>query len=1418
MAKIKFETGQIVEFNGTPTSQDVEEVSRSLGIQKPISSNKKAVVSERDERISQGLPVGKKADGSPTLAGSIVREIAKMPVKAALSVARPIIDPLNKKGGLSVNTKYLGNVGDYGTEIEKRTDVLADKYKAGDISLGRALVGGAGAGALQAMDFASVLPIGGATGALAKGALPTIAEQGVLRTAGKAVIPTTKQALKEAAIRGGAVSGGYDLSEQLASGEKINPLQTAGATAFGTAADFGFTKAFPEIVKKATGVKLALSPKGKEDRIINKIENEIFNIQNNYVKTRRKADFAKDGLLSNRQRVAASGVLDGAVDENGLIRTKQPGGAVEKYRAGAIDGREGIVRQILEKENNSISPEDLRKVLIQSIENDPFIKGADKISALNKINSEIEGYIKNADGNIPLTEVHDAKIASGKNVKDFATPGETKSYLKALNKGLKEAVENGSQEDIKAINKELSKFYADIDLLDSLDGARVKGGKLGRYTAQIGGNLVGAIAGNAVGGPVGGPVGAVIGGEIANTMKGNAFKKTFPGLKNPFFQKSEILENAATNARKPKLPPLLGAGKGFENNAGIQLPAPKKPVSFEPRAKVVNTEPAKKQLALPKPKEKVIELPKNVTKSTLGSDSTEKAFIRNTNDRRKVIQNPNKKAVDLPKTNKAIQAAKDYIEKKGGQNSAYAMVGIEVDEDGNISFNPEKAAIGFAAGGFAQTKAGKELFQGFSDLSLKTLERMAGKAKVSKQFILDQLKREDVVKPERELMESILKDLPDDVNVKDFANRVKTELLPLKRKSSIPSNIDTDSVDTYLQAKNKYPGQFAVKFQSTALPDELRGNVKNYSEHLYDSPIKTKAGDTHFGNMTDNYFAHSRIEDMADGKTRRVIELQSDLMQKGNLEREGPKIDNLTRQEFEKGMTPDEVARYREAYRVNKEEYTVPLSTADANPNYKAKIMSSRKTIDELENKAYPIVTKARQAEVAKLQPYENDWFKRIIPEEVKSAAVDGKERVLFPTGETAMKIEGLGDTGMWHNWSAQRLSHPTMEGVRGPAPLLSADNMKVGNVVVERNHNITGQQSEWIITDVLGDGKFKAVQKDTIMNMEEYLSPLGYNSPDTINFNDPKIKELFNSEFRLETEQFDISGKVDTNNPIYRFYDGDVRKYLKRFNATEITDDKGVKWLEVKVTPEMKEMPVGAFGYIEPGTRPKIEIPKAKKKVTLPKATSPLEEEAKKYKSAEEFVKAKQSLEFKQTKRKFDKRLDEAYESMDSEEMLTDAGSMSYRDFVKKYEAYNLDGGGLSNGEKAAHTIAPKWDIFPTEHESWSKFMDNESGMSDKYSKAKGIKLAQGYYDKSFSPPLVEEINGKYYVLDGHHRVANLLAEGQDSIPVYLDKKSLKNIWEKMSGKKIEYTKEKQTYEELFPRVESKQELEKIWNKAKKK
>ena len=76
------------------------------------------------------------------------------------------------------------------------------------------------------------------------------------------------------------------------------------------------------------------------------------------------------------------------------------------------------------------------------------------------------------------------------------------------------------------------------------------------------------------------------------------------------------------------------------------------------------------------------------------------------------------------------------------------------------------------------------------------------------------------------------------------------------------------------------------------------------------------------------------------------------------------------------------------------------------------------------------------------------------------------------------------------------------------------------------------------------------------------------------------RAKEIENAR-----ESFDISGKIDTDNPIYRFYEKEVARYLKRVapDMQRITDKQGVTWHEINVPKEAKSGPVEAFGVLGP-------------------------------------------------------------------------------------------------------------------------------------------------------------------------------------------------------------------------------------------
>ena len=422
--------------------------------------------------------------------------------------------------------------------------------------------------------------------------------------------------------------------------------------------------------------------------------------------------------------------------------------------------------------------------------------------------------------------------------------------------------------------------------------------------------------------------------------------------------------------------------------------------------------------------------------------------------------------------------------------------------------NMVENAMNFSPMGMASVSktVAPKVFKGFKDLSTRILEDLKGRSTVSKQYISDLTNQGALKQAERDIVRNVLDAHPDVVDVNKFAGDVKNELLPLKvRDREITSGGGSRNIGRY---------------ENITLPDEIKGDVMNYGERIYESPIKTGAGDVHFGHLDKDvggYFGHTRIEDMADNKTRRVIEVQSDLYQKGNLENE------LLSEKTKYG--------YAREFAKNKE-------------------------IDLADKKS------SRAKEMSKLQQYNDPTAHfRMVREEIKKASQDGKTKLQFPTGETAMKIEGLGVENNWHYATT---------GDR----ILPNSNLKVGNELLQ---GIGPRSDSWIITDVLGDGKFKAIsKKDLIHDAAAYKS--GKSESMIVGGN-----KMYYRNADIET--FDISGKVDTNNPIYRFYEKDLGRYLQKFGGQTVTDSKGVTWNELPITKEMANKPVLAFGKSTIGT-----------------------------------------------------------------------------------------------------------------------------------------------------------------------------------------------------------------------------------------
>lgn len=129
----------------------------------------------------------------------------------------------------------------------------------------------------------------------------------------------------------------------------------------------------------------------------------------------------------------------------------------------------------------------------------------------------------------------------------------------------------------------------------------------------------------------------------------------------------------------------------------------------------------------------------------------------------------------------------------------------------------------------------------------------------------------------------------------------------------------------------------------------------------------------------------------------------------------------------------------------------------------------------------------------------------------------------------------------MWDILPADKTFDELSTANAGPVlPILKPDNIKVGQKISRENY--VPESTEWYVTEVLDNGRFKAIDKDIIeSDLTDLVDMDRYDSIEHLIHEEPGL-------LRGRSETFDISGKIDTQNPIYKFYENEMQKYLKRF------------------------------------------------------------------------------------------------------------------------------------------------------------------------------------------------------------------------------------------------------------------------------
>lgn len=281
-------------------------------------------------------------------------------------------------------------------------------------------------------------------------------------------------------------------------------------------------------------------------------------------------------------------------------------------------------------------------------------------------------------------------------------------------------------------------------------------------------------------------------------------------------------------------------------------------------------------------------------------------------------------------------------------------------------------------------------------------------------------------------------------------------------------------------------------------------------------------------------------------KTRRILELQSDLFQKGRDK------DNLVTKEVSTSSFTNEPIFQ------NAEEELQQLE------DVKEEFGLSDKGLDrynELKRiiKEGPSSTEIKQNAFLQLLNKDGNWIPFFIKTIVQDSAKKGYEKVLFPTGDTASKIEG--------HETLEEFKKQKEDRIKELETLVKHDAEQIDEI---ENKGFKVNES------LLGDNfPFTSNIEEQRKSYDNSLN----SHKDRIVRSENEIKQLQEELKRVETEG------IAALKPIYNFYENRVYRELEKMYSKEgisrIKDEYGNSWYEVEIVPEVDKSTI----YYQLGT-----------------------------------------------------------------------------------------------------------------------------------------------------------------------------------------------------------------------------------------
>ena len=340
------------------------------------------------------------------------------------------------------------------------------------------------------------------------------------------------------------------------------------------------------------------------------------------------------------------------------------------------------------------------------------------------------------------------------------------------------------------------------------------------------------------------------------------------------------------------------------------------------------------------------------------------------------------------------------------------------------------------------------------------------------------------------------------------------------------------SIPTDFYANLTVPGGTNYTENEIATP-EITPSIKGHAQFATDQGIgwfrsddQIKGGTFYPGGVFEGEMIGAITEGGSKTKNRRILEVQSDLFQKGRDE--------------------------------NELEYTVGAQGLQD-------ILDSTKSTDN-------IIAKSAKELISKnnflqLLNKSNNWVTFFVKSIIQDSAKKGYEKVLFPSGDTASKVEG----------------HTTLEEFK---------KQKQDRIKELENQN-EGYSKE------IEDLKFEREQ----LFLNAYKeAPSTYDIDRKIEQTQKQIEERNNKEIsQLKQELARIEGPEGFGalKPIYNFYQNTVSAVLKKqgFSPKTVTDEYGNKWFEVDFNkPEVAKKASSQIAFrLAPESNKTINTQKAK-------------------------------------------------------------------------------------------------------------------------------------------------------------------------------------------------------------------------------